>query len=470
MTPPTRVRARKPAAEKAWCLEVPGLQFAPQSRHNRGMKTLRLHPGKERSLLRRHPWIFESAIAKGSGGSGETVRVESHDGLFLGWAAFSPASRIRARVWSFDETQHIDASFFIAACARSVSARSRFDINSDGLRLVHGESDGLPGLIVDRYADTLVAQFTSAGTERWKDVLADALLAATGLTKLYERSDANVRQLEGLESATGWLRGGPPAGEAEKSGDALDASGASGASGAGGANGVSAAKGPPVELEITEHQWRLTLNIAEGHKTGFYLDQRDSRKRFSESVQRLGARRVLNCYCYTGGFSIAALAGMRAAGVVGEVVSIDSSGPALERAQAHVTLNGFDAAQARFMDADVNASLRQFLQAGERFDAIVLDPPKFAPTAAHADRAARAYKDINRLALQLLEPGGVLFTFSCSGGISADLFHKIVASAGADAGVDGYILERLGGAPDHPMTLEFPEGEYLKGLVVMRKP
>ena len=421
------------------------------------MKTLRLHPGKERSLLRRHPWIFESAIAKGSGDSGETVRVESHDGQFLGWAAFSPASRIRARVWSFDEAQRIDASFFIAACARAVSARGRFDINSDGLRLVHGESDGVPGLIVDRYADTLVAQFTSAGTERWKDVLADALLAATGLTKLYERSDANVRQLEGLESATGWLRGGPPAGDAENSGDAGDSGGA------------GDAKGPPVELEITEHQWRLTLNIAEGHKTGFYLDQRDSRKRFAESVQRLGARRVLNCYCYTGGFSIAALAGMRAAGVVGEVVSIDSSGPALERAQAHVALNGFDAARAGFMDADVNASLRQFLQAGERFDAIVLDPPKFAPTAAHADRAARAYKDINRLALQLLTPGGVLFTFSCSGGISADLFHKIVASAGADAGVDGYILERLGGAPDHPMTLEFPEGEYLKGLVVMRK-
>ena len=203
------------------------------------MKTLRLHPGKERSLLRRHPLIFESAIAKGSGDSGETVRVESHDGQFLGWAAFSPASRIRARVWSFDEAQRIDASFFIAACARAVSARGRFDINSDGLRLLHGESEGVPGLIVDRYADTLVAQFTSAGTERWKDVLADALLAATGLTKLYERSDANVRQLEGLESATGWLRGGPPAGDAENSGDAGDSGGA------------GDAKGPPVELEIT---------------------------------------------------------------------------------------------------------------------------------------------------------------------------------------------------------------------------
>ncbi len=407
------------------------------------MKTLTLRPGKERSLLRRHPWIFETAIAKGGGDSGETVRVESHEGQFLAWAAFSPASRIRARVWSFDASQRIDGAFFIAACARAISARARFDIKSSGMRLVHGESDALPGLIVDRYGDTLVAQFTSAGTERWKDVIADALLQATGLALLYERSDASVRQLEGLDASTGWLRGGPAAG----------------------------GEAPPLELEIHEHQWRLTLNIAEGHKTGFYLDQRDSRKRFADTVQRLRLRRVLNCYCYTGGFSVAALAGQRAAGVVdGEVVSIDSSGPALERARAHVALNGFDAARTTFLDADVNASLRQFLKDGQRFDAIVLDPPKFAPTAAHAERAARAYKDINRLALQLLEPGGVLFTFSCSGGISADLFHKIVASAGADAGVDGYILERLGGAPDHSMTLEFPEGEYLKGLVVMRKP
>ena len=410
------------------------------------MKTLRLRPGKERSLLRRHPWIFESAIAKGGGDSGETVRVESHEGQFLAWAAFSPSSRIRARVWSFNEAQRIDEPFFIAACARAIIARARFDVQSDGIRLVHGESDGLPGLIVDRYGDTLVAQFTSAGTERWKDVLADALLRETGLTRLYERSDASVRTLEGLEPATGWLRGGPVAG----------------------------GEASPVELTIHEHQWQLTLNIAEGHKTGFYLDQRDSRKRFADYARRLGFQHVLNCFCYTGGFSVAALAGMRAAEAAGgpgggHVTSIDSSGPALERARAHVALNGFDVNRASFLDADVNASLRQFLKEGQRFDAIVLDPPKFAPTAAHAERAARAYKDINRLALQLLTPGGVLFTFSCSGGISADLFHKIVASAGADAGVDGYIVERLAGAPDHPMTLEFPEGEYLKGLVVMRK-
>ncbi|MES2184406.1 MAG: class I SAM-dependent methyltransferase [Pseudomonadota bacterium] len=406
------------------------------------MKTLRLRDGKERSLLRHHPWIFESAIARGGADSGETVRVEAHDGRFLGWAAFSPESRIRARVWSFEENQRIDAAFFIERVQQAVAARTLFDIQSDGLRLVHGESDGLPGLVVDRYGDTLVAQFGSAGAERWKAVLADALLAATGLHKLYERSDASVRSLEGLPELTGWLRGGPAEG----------------------------GEAPPTELTIREHGWKLTLDVAIGHKTGFYLDQRDSRKAFFDAVRRLGSRRVLNCYCYTGGFTIAALAGMREAGVAdGLVTSIDSSGPALERARAHVALNGFAAGQAEFLDADVNASLRRFGQEGRVFDAIVLDPPKFAPTAAHAERAARAYKDINRLALRLLAPGGVLFTYSCSGGIPPELFHKIVAGAGADAGVDGFVVQRLAGAPDHPMTLTFPEGEYLKGLVVLRK-
>lgn len=393
------------------------------------MKTIRLKEGKERSLQRWHPWIFESAIAKGGADAGETVRVESVKGDFLAWAAFSPSSKIRARAWSFDERQRIDAAFMKALVASAIRARARFDVRSDGVRLVHGEADGLPGLIVDRYGDTLVAQFLSCGVERWKTVLADALLAETGLSRLYERSDASARGLEGLPEATGWLRG-----EGE------------------------------TELVLREHDWQLGLDIATGHKTGFYLDQRDSRKKFADYTRRLRFQRVLNCYCYTGGFTVAALAGGAA-----HVTSIDSSGPALERARANVALNGFDAARADFLDADVNASLRQFAQDGRTFDAIVLDPPKFAPTVAHAERAARAYKDINRLAFKLLEPGGVLFTYSCSGGISPDLFHKIVASAGTDAGVDGYIHERMGGAPDHPMTINFPEGEYLKGLAVMRK-
>ena len=402
------------------------------------MKSIRLRDGKERSLLRRHPWIFESAIAKGSGDPGETVRVESHAGEFLAWAAFSPQSKIRARAWSFDEAQRIDAHFLGSKVRDAVMARDRFDIQSDGLRLVHGDSDGLPGLIVDRYGDTLVAQFLSCGVERWKPALMDALLAETGLTRLYERSDANSRELEGMKSATGWLRGSEPA--------------------------ASSVEPPSTDLVIREHGWRLGLSIANGHKTGFYLDQRDNRKLFADWVRRLGLKQVLNCFCYTGGFTVAALAGGAT-----EVTSIDSSGPALERARANVVLNGFAPESATMVDADVNAALRQFRDTGRQFDAIVLDPPKFAPTAAHADRAARAYKDINRLALGLLRPGGVLFTFSCSGGISADLFHKIVASAGLDAGVDGYISERLGAAPDHPLTINFPEGEYLKGLVVVKK-
>lgn len=401
---------------------------------NTRMESLRLKPRKEKSLLRRHPWVFDGAIATSGGGgvgsaeAGETVRIESHDGQFLGWAAYSPRSKIRARVWSFDEAQRIDASFFIAACARSIGARSLFDIQSNGLRLIHGESDGLPGLVVDRYGDTLVAQFSSCGSERFKSVIVDALLKQTGLTRLYERSDASVRSLEGLPEATGWLAG---------SGQ--------------------------TEVILTEHDWKLSLDVAEGHKTGFYLDQRDSRHKFAAYTRRMGFKRVLNCYSYTGGFTVAALAGG-----AGHVTSIDSSGPAIERAVANVALNGFDASRTTMVDADVNASLRQYLKDGVTFDAIVLDPPKFAPTAAHAERAARAYKDINRLALMLLAPGGALFTYSCSGGISADLFHKIVAGAGLDAGVDAYITERMGGAPDHPMTVTFPEGEYLKGLVLVK--
>ena len=422
------------------------------------MNIIRLKDGRERALLRRHPWIFEGAIASGSGDAGETVRVESHAGQFLGWAAFSPTSKIRARVWSFNEAQRIDASFFIARIAQAISARSLFDIQSDGLRLIHGESDGLPGLVVDRYADTLVAQFSSCGTEKWKPVIVEALLAQTGLSRLYERSDASVRTLEGLPEATGWLA--HPAPTLPASQGSLPPEGAEPGLGRPGAAFTG-----DTGIVIREHDWKLSLDVAEGHKTGFYLDQRDSRQKFASYARRLQFKRVLNCYCYTGGFTVAALAGGAA-----HVTSIDSSGPAIERAKANVALNGFDASRTTMLDADVNAMLRQYAKDGVTFDAIVLDPPKFAPTVAHAERAARAYKDINRLALSILAPGGVLFTYSCSGGISADLFHKIVASAGTDAGVDAFICERMGGAPDHPMTVAFPEGEYLKGLVLLRKP
>ncbi len=393
------------------------------------MKKITVRAGKERSLQKRHPWVFEGSIARGSADAGELVRVESQEGAFLGWGAYSPKSAIRVRVWSFDEAERVDAAFFARRIARAIALRSKLVIHSDAMRLVHGEADGLPGLVVDRYGDTLVVQFGAAGVERWKATIVESLLKATGLTRLYERSDAAVRALEGLPECTGWLAG----------------------------EGAT-------EIIIREHEWRLSLDVAEGHKTGYYLDQRDSRKRFAEAVKHHDAKSVLNCFSYTGGFSVAALAGGAT-----EVISVDSSAPALARANAHVQLNGFDAAQHTALDADVNATLRAMLKEGRQFDAIVLDPPKFAPTISHAERAARAYKDINRLGLMLLKPGGLLFTFSCSGGIAPDLFHKIVAGAGLDAGVDGAIIERVAAAPDHPQTICFPEGDYLKGLLILKQ-
>ncbi len=394
------------------------------------MKAIRLREGKERSLLRRHPWVFEGSIARGRADPGETVRVEAHDGRFLAWGAYSPQSAIRVRAWSFIESERIDAAFFARRVQRALALRARLAVDSDGVRLVHGEADGLPGLVVDRYADTLVAQVGFVGVERWKDVIADALLqCAAGTARLYERSDLGVRKLEGLPEQQGWLRGDGP-----------------------------------THLQIREHGWTLHVDVAQGHKTGTYLDQRDNRLHFAQAVRHFGCAEVLNCYSYTGGFTLAALAGGAR-----QVTSVDSSAPALALARQHVRVNGFDDTRHESVDADVNAYLRAALEQGRRFDAIVLDPPKFAHTAAQAERAARAYKDINRLGLKLLRPGGLLFTFSCSGGIGPELFHKIVAGAGLDAGVDAAILRRMAAAPDHPTTLEFPEGDYLSGLALLAR-
>lgn len=392
------------------------------------MKSIRLREGKERSLLRRHPWVFQGSIANGKADPGETVRVESAEGRFLCWGAYSPSSMIRVRAWSFDEAERIDRAFFERRIRAALALRARLPVQSNGIRLVHAEADGLPGLIVDRYADLLSVQFNAAGVERHKALITTLLRECSGCERVYERSDSGVRGLEGLPAVAGWLHG---------DGD--------------------------TEVTITEHDWQLTLDVAQGHKTGFYLDQRDNRAALARWVRHFGIKRVLNCYSYTGGFSVAALAGGAE-----HVTSVDSSAPALARAQAHVPLNGFDPERSRCVDADVNQFLRDALKAGEAYDCIVLDPPKFAPTAAHAERASRAYKDINRLALKLLPPGGLLLTYSCSGGIGAELFHKIVAGAAADAGADGALLQRLEGAPDHPTTLVFPEGEYLKGLAILR--
>lgn len=400
--------------------------------------TLILHAGKSGSVRRRHPWIFAGSVAtlKGRARSGDTVIVEDEHGVAMGRAAWSPESKIRARMWTFDSNETIDHAFFKRRVAQAVARRTGWVVlrgeqpEPAGERLIHGEADGLPGVIADRYGDMVVLQLTSAGADAWRDAIVAALVQAVGCKRIYERSDSDVRKLEGLEPVTGWL-----------SGKGLDET-------------------PPNDLpQIDEHGVRFGVDVVGGHKTGFYLDQRDNRLMLRALAQ---GRRVLNCFCYTGGFSLQALAGGATS-----VMSIDSSGPALVQAKANLAMNPqLDATRAEWRDADVFQALRDYHKAGEQFDLIVLDPPKFAPSAAHADQAARAYKDINLFGFKLLAPGGLLMTYSCSGGIGVELFQKIVASAAADAGRDARILRRLMASSDHPVGLAAPEGEYLKGLLV----
>lgn len=389
------------------------------------MTRLILKPGREKSLKRRHPWVFSGGIARveGEASSGDTVAVHSAHGEFLAWAAYNAGSQISGRVWSWNEQEGVDAAFFERRIRAAMAARVHPTIPADACRLVYGEADGLPGVIVDRYGDTLVVQLTSAGAERWREEIAQALLKATGVGCIYERSDVDVRELEGLAPRVGVLRGGEP----------------------------------PETIEIREHGVRFLVDVRHGHKTGFYLDQRTNRHIVGKLARD---KEMLNCFCYTGGFSLHALAeGAR------HVTSIDSSGEALAWGRRQAALNGFDESRATWMEADVFKALRTLRDQGRSFDLIVLDPPKFAPTAAHAEKAARGYKDINLLAFKLLRPGGLLATFSCSGGIGDELFQKIVAGAALDAGVDAQILRRLTQAPDHPVLLAFPESAYLKGLV-----
>jgi 23S rRNA (cytosine1962-C5)-methyltransferase len=393
------------------------------------MAKLVLNPGKERSLLRRHPWVFAGSVARleGRARPGDTVDVVADDGRPLGRAAWSPESQIRARIWSFDADAVIDHAFFKRKVGESVARRATHPLlaHETGVRLIHGESDGLPGVIADRFGNVVVVQLTSAGADKWREAIVAGLVQATGCAAVYERSDSEVRKLEGLESVTGCAYGTLPEGA----------------------------------LTIVENGVSMEVDVIGGHKTGFYLDQRDNRRL---TGQLAAGRSVLNCFCYTGGFSLQALAGGASS-----VLSIDSSAPALEAGRRNLAMNPqLDAARAEWLQADVFEALRTLKTEERRFDLIVLDPPKFAPSAAHADRAARAYKDINLFGLRLLNPGGILMTYSCSGGIGLELFQKIVAGAASNAGIDARMLHRLSAAADHPVGLAVPEGEYLKGLAL----
>ena len=382
-----------------------------------------LKPGREKSLRHRHPWVFSGAIERveGEPQAGDAVPVVAGDGAFLARAGFCPQSQIRARVWTFDPAEKVDADFMRKRLAVSIGRRRMVRAGSDAMRLVHGESDGLPGLVVDRYGDTLVVQILSAAAERWRDFWGPALVELTGARNVYERSDVEVRTLEGLAPHVGPLVGAAPG-----------------------------------AVRITEDGIGYEVDVAAGQKTGFYLDQRDNRA-LAGTLAQGGS--VLNAFCYTGGFSLAAMRGGAS-----WVTSIDTSEEALAAAQRNVGINALQESKGEWVAADVFAYLRRLRDQAKHFDLIILDPPKFAPTEKHVPNAARAYKDINLWAMKLLAPGGHLLTFSCSGAIGIDLFHKIIAGAAADAKVDLQIRRHLGASLDHPSSIHFPEGEYLKGL------
>lgn len=390
-------------------------------------KKIRLKPSRDTSLLRRHPWIFSGAINKveGSPEPGETVAVFSHNGEQLGQGAYSPYSQISVRIWNFVTDEPIDADFFRRRLQCAIESRTAI-LNCSSrtaCRLVNGEADGLPGLIIDRYQDNLVLQSLFTGIEYWKTVIVEQLAMLFPCHGIYERSDTTSRAKEKLESTTGLLHG----------------------------------KAPDDRIKIRENNANYWVDIYTGHKTGFYLDQYDNREITAAYCKD---KTVLNCFSYSGGFSIAALL----AGAT-HVSNIDSSKVALELAQQNAELNNINPQQIKNINGNAFEVLRECYHEGQRYDVIVLDPPKFAETKSQLKRAARAYKDINLQGFKLLKPGGILVTFSCSGAIEPNLFQKIVADAALDANRDACIIKRLTQAEDHSVALTTPEGLYLKGLI-----
>lgn len=411
------------------------------------MPTVTLKPGREKPIARRHPWLFSGAIGRidRQAVDGDLVDVVSDRGQWLARGYLNRRSQIQVRVLTWEEAEVIDDGFWRGRLERAIAGRASMAAspNTNAYRLVHAESDSLPGLVVDRYADWLVIQSLTLGIDRVKPLLADLLMELCQPKGIIERSDVDVREKEGLAPAWGALRGDMPRVDPAARGPAPQ---------------ENDGTGLEALVEVSESGHRFLVNLAGGQKTGFYLDQRENRQRTAAYCP--GAR-VLNAFSYTGAFAVYALA----AGAL-HVINVDSSLEALVLGERNLRLNGLDPdRQAEGVAGNVFQVLRDWRDQDRGFDVIILDPPKFAHSQRQVERAARAYKDINLLALQLLQPGGTLVTFSCSGLVSADLFQKIVFGAAVDAQRDVQILERLSQGPDHPILLSFPEGEYLKGLI-----
>ena len=381
--------------------------------------------GREKSLHRRHPWIFSRGIARieGTPALGETVDVFDIQGKWLARGAFSPHSQIRVRVWTFEQ-EDINVAFFIKRLTQAKALREHLALRDDltAYRFIASESDGLPGITIDRYENYFVCQLLSAGAEAQKENLLEALKTLYPDCSIYERSDVSVRKKEGLKERTGVLFGDTP----------------------------------PDALIIKEHGIKMGVDIVHGHKTGFYLDQRDSRH---AAMKYLSQKRVLNCFSYTGAFGLYALKAEAK-----EVHNIDVSELAQNVAKSNTQMNGFDLSKAHFIQADVFKLLREYRAKGERFDVVIMDPPKFAESKSQLQGACRGYKDINMLAMQILNPGGILLTYSCSGLMDSALFQKIIADAAVDAHRSVQFIERFQQAADHPVDTAYPEGFYLKGF------
>ena len=391
------------------------------------MPSVKLKKGRDKSFNRKHPWIFSGAIdsVKDVNSNGETVDIISGDGKFLGYGSYSSHSQISVRVLSFNPDEKINLDFFQKRIKNAAEFRKQIitDKTTNAFRVVNAESDSLPGLVVDKYGDYLVCQFLSAGAEFWKKEIVEILVSLFNPTGIFERSDVEVREKEGLLPSKGVLFG----------------------------------KEPDELIEIIENGNKFFVDVNLGHKTGFYLDQRDNRKILEQFAS---GKEILNCFSYTGGFSVYAVK----AGA-SKVINVDSSAESLVLAEKNFFLNGIDSSKFENTHDDVFKYLRKLRDTNRQFDVIILDPPKFAESVSQIDKAARGYKDINLLALKLLKKNGLLFTFSCSGHIVPDLFNKIIADAAADAGREVHILKYLTQSPDHTMLTSFPEGLYLKGLI-----
>lgn len=391
------------------------------------MSSVFLKKSADSFIKRKHPWIFSGAIEKveGNPANGETIQIFSSNKTLVGVGSYSPSSQIRVRVWSFNPEEKIDKDFFRKKFLAASQFRKRIVDTSqtNAYRIINSENDGLPGLIVDRYADYLICQFLSSGSDFHKKIITETLDEVFNPIGIYERSDVEIRIKEGLEPTKGTLSG----------------------------------KEPDDLIQILENGLKFSVDVKNGHKTGFYLDQRDNRKLVSEFSR---GKNVLNCFSYTGGFSVYALSSGAK-----NLTQIEASESALDLSTKNIELNNPDDSKIENISGDVFEVLRKFRDERRTFDLIILDPPKFAESESQIQKASRGYKDINLLAIKLLKPGGILFTFSCSGHISQELFQKIVADAALDSGREVKIIKQLTQAADHPVALNFPEGLYLKGLV-----